>query len=115
MIGSRLQIRRNQITLAIYSRSHSNVTYSETLQTTQTATHEQKTVTTTDDLQGTYNEIMDIFWIEALAGNDLPAINPGWVAVDTSDNTRYEIRNANQVGGEQDRLKLETKRLNWPI
>ena len=116
MIGSRLRRRRRIVRIkAIKSRSHSDETYSEPTEgTLYNATWQPATNQPTDDQFGTYTEITDIFFFEQLSNGNLPAITRGYVLIDENNN-RYDVEDIAKQGGEENRLKVETKRLKWPV
>lgn len=115
MIGSRLRRRRATKTITVKDRTHSGSTYSEARRGTLddlTATFEQRSVAVADDVMGTYNELRTIFFFAPLPSGSLPAIAAGDVLIDEDDN-RYEVRFVNALSGNDNRLMVETLKLEW--
>jgi len=111
MIKSRLRDRREKLTITVKEKTLANGQHTASdFLTGLTATREQDFASEQYTVAGALVPVTDIFWFEALAGASLPAIEEKHVLVDGSS-IRYEVLQVTAMGGEQDRLRVVTKRL----
>ena len=113
MIKSRLRDRRVKLTIDVKEKTLVSGQYSESTVSglgALVATREQAESTELVTDAGALVNISDTLWFEAIAGNDLPAIEEKHVLVD-GDSVRYEAVSVQNMGGEQDRLKVMCRRL----
>ena len=113
MIKSRLQVRRVKLTIAVKVKTLTGGKYTEANVSglsALAATREQRDAFEITDDAGTQVIISDVFWFESVAGSNLPAIEEKHVLVDSSS-VRYEVLSVADQGGENDRLRVMTRRL----
>ncbi len=113
MIKSRLQSRRTTVTVAVKVKTRANSQYSEANVSglsAVTCTKEPRDAFEFTSDGGAIVTVTDVFWFEAVAGASLPAIEEKHVLVDGSS-VRYEVVNVADQGGEDDRLRVMTRRL----
>ena len=117
MIKSRLQLRRNTITVAVKVKTLTGGTTAPFTEANVSGLSAVPfTLESVDAFEvttegGMVVTVTDVLFHEALAGASLPAIEEKHVLVDTTSSVRYEVLQAIAQGGEQDRLMVRTRRL----
>ena len=114
MIKSRLQIRRNKKTVSVLDRTLSSGKYVESIVgalSNLEATYEQQDAFEVATDGGAVVTVTDVFWFEAKAGEDLPAIEEKHVIREKGTLVRYEVLQVQDQGGGGNRLRVMTRRL----
>lgn len=115
MIKSRLQVRRNTLSVTVKEKTLTSGQYVESTVTGLAdlePTYEQRNATEENNADsGGMVNVLDVFWFEPLRTTcELPAIQEDHVLVD-SDSVRYEVIEVSNEGGGGNRLKVSCRRL----